>query len=179
MADYATTNTWRYKVKYFSNFLTHTLMVRTMDTDPVSSGVPDKLAQFFDDLGAFLPADFAILSADMAAPGVVIMSPTTPPAPILGSIAGSVTLKHSANYFTFGYKSGDGVIGDFQVFGIENDIETLGGTNWRLTAGESVSVDTAVATLQTANLTTISGQSATFRTFVNTGVSAYWQRKNR
>lgn len=179
MANYATTNTWRYKVRYFSNFFTHTMLFRTYGLDPVSAGVPDKIAQFLDDLGAYLPADFAILSADMAAPGVVILSPTTPPAPTLSGTAGGTNIKHAANYMTFGYKSSDGVIGDFQVFGIENDIETLGGSNWRITAGESASVDTAIATIQTASLTTISRMEASFRTFANVGVSAYWQRKIR
>lgn len=179
MADYATTNTWRYKVRYFSNFETHNMLFRTFGLDPVSAGVPDIIAQFLDDLGGYLPADFAILSADMAAPGQVILGPTTPPAPSLSGVAGGTNIKHTANYMTFGYKSADGVLGNFKVYGIENDIEGLGGSNWRISAGESVSVDTAIATLSTGPFTTISRQDAVFRTFANVGVSAYWQRKNR
>lgn len=179
MPDYAPINTWRYLVRYQSGGLTHKVLLRTGEFAPLIVAADVYLAQAVDAIASLLPSDFAWLDAQQAPKGVNIFSPSALPAQPTG-LSGGNERSYGANYFTFGYKSLDGVIGDFQIFGIQLGPAAVAGKNYRVSYGEDVNVDLALDVLQgQSDLTTISGEPAIFRPYVNYGVSAYWQRKLR
>ena len=179
MPNYATTNTWRYKVKYTANGASHTMMLRTGITDPDALGVPANLANFFDGLEDLLPADFAIVDANKAPPGSTVFVPAGLPAPTLININGATNLKHQATYLTFSYKDNQGILGDFMLIGVEADIEALGGLNWRVTTAEDPRVATAIAMLEEGGYSTIRPGVAIWRQFANVGISSHWRDENR
>lgn len=183
MADYSTVNTSRYKVHYFSNGITHTMQFRTGNSDPVIAGVVGFFENALAPLGPALPNDFAILKAEQAALGSTVFTPSTPPNISSWTLGGAPNKARGANFLTFGGKGiVTGALYDFQVFGWNISADDIEGDNYRYEIGESAAIDGVIdelATGATGVLTTIAGDTISWYSYVNFGVSAYWQRRIR
>lgn len=184
MAPFAPNVTNRYRVKYVSNGLVHTMLWRTGEESPAAvldTGMLDRLITPIDTL---IPSDFAILDctesemgSDIFVPSTVVQELTT------ASPSGTLDDAFGPNFFTFGGASDDGRLYDFQLFGISIQPNAVPGDDYRYSPGDSAAVDLAVGVLKTdaawTQLTTISLRSIRWRSYVNFGVSAYWQRAIR
>lgn len=183
MADYSTVNTTRYKVHYFSSGISHTVQFRCGNVDPVLAGMPGFFAATLAPLAPALADDFAILKAEQAAVGSTFFTPSTPPDISGWALGGPPQKQRGPHFLTFG---GKGIISgslyDFQIFGWNLSADDIEGDNYRYELGESVAIDSVIdelATAATGVLTTIAGDTISWYSYVNFGVSAYWQRKLR
>lgn len=183
MLDFAPNLTWRYRVKYFSNGLNHHITLRTGEDSPSATGADLLLDALLATLDAFLPTDFALLDADECAPGSDIFVPSLPPVSSGITPSGTPSREAGANYLTFSGKGNDGTQFKFQLYGVVTEPSGVAGLDYRYQPGNNAAIDAAVNVLQNdggwVQTTTVSGRFVQYRSYVNYGVSAYWQRKLR
>lgn len=173
MAPLPPENTERYTVFYTTGGNQHTTQVRTDSMSPSTFGT------FFGAIMDALDPNLFATVIDVvtfAASGSTINNPVT--SGIEGATfgTGSPTILEEPNYVDFVGRSTGGRRVRMTVFGISD----LGG-NFRVSAGEFGSVDTVVALLnaEPAAGFAIDGIKAIWKSYANTGLNSYWQRKQR
>jgi len=184
MLDFAPNNTWRYRVQYHSNGLTHRVLFRTGEDSPATTGADLLLNALLPEIASFLPTDFALLSSEQSEPGSDIFVPADIEATMADVTPTATPDKaHGPNYLTFSGKDRLGALYDFQIFGIAIAPSTVDGKNFRFEQGDNANIDSAIAVIKNdvswQFTTTISANPVKYRNYANYGVSAYWQRQLR
>lgn len=174
MAPLPAESTARFKVFYTVGGRQHVQEVRTSPASPAAFS--DELTAYYSALGDSIYAT-VIDDIQFAADNSVIFNSVA--APIVGQAFGSGAPSvegEDAYYFSFIGRSSGGRRVRFFQFGAK----ALGG-DYRFPAGENIELDDArnVIADSSENWLAIDGLTALWKTYINAGVNAYWQRKVR
>lgn len=174
MAPLPPSSTKRYFLDYTVGTVQHTVMVR------VANNITD--AEVIEDLDDFLNAvvsflyEIVIVGLRVALDGSNVTNPVT----WTGDATygnGEADAAGPLRFFSFHGRSDDGRRTNLTMFGskIADD------TNFRITPAESETVGTVVALLNGAgnNWITISDAPPVWKSYMNVGYNAYWQRHIR
>ncbi len=172
MAPLAPSNTTRYRFHYTVTGKSHTMEVRSEGGVGAAASVVDNL------LTALTTLLFALVidSCEVADLGSNVFNPIVSGIETNSYGSGSGSLEKVPQFANFVARSTGGRRLRLAVFGI---IGFAG--DYRFSAGESAVTDAAVASLVAAgaNILVIDGLTPVWKTYVNAGVNAYWQKAVR
>lgn len=182
--DFAPNLTYRYRVTYHSNGLTHRIIFRTGEDPPATVGADLFLNTILGPIQDFLPTDFALISSEQSAPGADIFLPADIDATLTDVAPGATPSKDDGpNYLTFSGKGNDGTQYRFSIYGVSISPAEVDGKNYRFELGDNADIDVVLGLLKTdpglTSMTTVNNRQVKFRNYANYGVSAYYQRKLR
>lgn len=183
MADFSTTWTARYRVRYRSVGRTHTITWRI--ESPVTGAVLNaaglNAGAFFDALAPILPTDFSILSAQYAEQGNKFFLDTAEVPVVTETLGGGVIPAGlAATYVAFRYGTAFGNSGGVRVFGVNIALGTGIGSDYRISPGENAAVDDAINSLIGGfGWRAIDRSTPLWRLSATSGLDAGWQRRIR
>jgi hypothetical protein len=187
MADFAPNFTARYKLRYSSLSLTHTMQWR-IARGAGATGLSNmilKVAGFLAQLAPGRYTDWTMLSATYAPEDSDIFLPAALP---VGIGAGAATISgnpKSDSIVSLGFvgRSIAGQKARLFVFGtsFNPELETVAGDNFRFEAGENSAVDGAIAILNNGspNVVGSDGNNVAWYSYANSKYNDYWLRRIR
>lgn len=186
MADYAPNFTARYRIRYQTLNLQHTLQVRLPSTVLQTELGPyvTKLANFLSMTAPFRFTDWTVLGASFAPANSDVFLPAQIPTGIAsGGVAlpTVVTFSHTSLAFSWPGRSVLGHRGIIYLITTSTGAETAADiANARLTASENVSVIDSVNALNAApSFVGNDNQSWVAYPYVNLKFNSYWNRRAR
>jgi len=182
MADYATINTGRYRVRYSAIAKTHVTTFRIGRTSIPQATVVAQVETFLNALAPVRTLDWTVLGADSAGADSELFFPAAPaPAPVAGT-QGIGSLARSPVFISFQGRSTAGSRASLYIYGV--GLDPVSGEasqlDYRIMTNESVWCTDAVNALNNSTVfTAIDGLPVIWKPYVNVGVNAYYQRKKR
>lgn len=185
MPDFVSNSTMRYRVRYRSAGLTHTMLWRFQDTgiENTPADWADKVSQVLSKLEGLLSSDFSILSAEHAPAGSDVFLPTV--APDVPILSGTNLTGMPAASLSLGFvgRSALGQRARMFVYGIGYDINqsTLSIRDWRITPTEDSHIAQAISTINDLAPECIAtdGGVVEWYPYMNMKFNDYWVRKQR
>lgn len=188
MPDFAPNFTGRYKVRYLSNTLTHTMILRyNASVTNINTGDAAALSSAMAEIAIYLPKDFSFLEGQYCPAGETIFQPSFTPAT-------------SANHALNGYdhtlpafddaksgmislygKSANGGSTLITVLGVDVGAIRLGPgvASWRISTGADAELQGFRDALQAMALHTSGNQLASFVQYFNLKYNDYWVNQLR
>lgn len=185
MADFASNNTSRYKVRYSSAGAPHDMVFRyDLPASPPSAATIDGVKDFLDALASNRFSDWTVLSESWAAQGNTFFVPLPITlAPIAGTTAVVAAQAQRSAFMSFVGLSALGNQARILVFGISANPISAGGntaSNWRVTTAEDGGIASAVAALNALpDLVAIDEQPVVFHSYANFKNHSHWVYKER
>lgn len=185
MTDYAPDFTPRYRVEYVSAGLTHHMMLRGFRGESLAAtdsrarnAIHDALAP----LVAYLPSDFAFVSAEVIPQDSNVSSPGNLPGAITGTVD-PADMSAEDKIRTLGWvgRSASTPMRLF-VFGFTIDTDVTPAdfkTDFRITAAELAAVSNSIAGLNAAGVPANNNLPGTWKSYVNLKVNDEWLKKVR
>lgn len=172
MAPLPPSNTPRFKFHYTSTGTDHTLQLRTAVSPAVAGLVFDNLFTAISGIIFATTLDFV----EFAPTGSDIFNPVTTGQEGNTYGSGGALPYQVGQYYDFVGRSQGGRRNRITVFGAK-DL----GVNFRFQPGENATVDAGLAALvaSAANILAIDGLSTVFKSYVNAGVNAHYQKTVR
>jgi hypothetical protein len=174
MAPLSPSNTARFRFFYTNVAHQHSLEVRSLASPSALGVIVDNFLTALSPLLFATVLDsvtFAVAGSNVFNPVVTGIEGNTYNPSNVGTVASL-----AANYFNFIGRSSGGRRVRLAVFG-----SITQGTDYRMIAGESAATDAAVNVLVAASpaIMCIDGLAAIWKSYVNVGVNAYWQKALR
>jgi len=176
-------NTARYLIHYSANLKPHTMQFRYDDggsPTPPSVGFLLQLTAVLNAAAAFIASDLTYNSAEYIPSGSSISIPTGLPLLLVGGI-GSPTASLVPAFIGVTGRTVGGRQARFFMLGASYNPVITGGSagNYRVQASENVSVAALVAALDSSDVTAIDNLTPLWKSYLNLGYNAYWQKKDR
>lgn len=180
MAPLPENNTGVVFFDYIANGREHTTQFRYDGPGAPPTGFAASLFDFFDAAGYFMPEDWIAVAWRYRAEGTNITlplldalptleganTPSNSEAPAFVSFIGRSTLGSRARVYLIGA-------------GLTPASETGAASDYRLTAAEATQVLTAIQQLALVDVRAIDSAPIAWKSYVNLGYHAYWQRRVR
>lgn len=185
MADFASNSTQRYRIRYRSAGLIHTMLWRFQagGVDDSPAGWADKVGQVLGALEGFISSDMSIISAEAAVAGSDVFLPTTAPTVEYFSGVNLTGTNQAALALSFVGRSALGQRARMFVYGVNLDIAsaTITTRDWRITPSESAQVASAISILNdlAPECVGTDGGVVQWYPYVNIKFNDYWLRRAR
>lgn len=179
MADYASFNTARYRIRYKAQGYVHSLTLRYAPSSGLTS-VQETFDTFLSAMAPLLTSDFTILSSTAAATNSDVFLPVDPQ-PLAITPTSLPILGGGPSYYTFIGQSNLGSQVKFTLYGAGFQAAQNVGSraDYRLVPSENINIPIALAALDDVPLIGIDGTPANWYPYINLGYNAHWQKKSR
>lgn len=183
MADYASSNTGRLRFRYQSQGQVHTTTFRTGRGTQDIAGAIASAVSFFNAMSVSRLTDWTALGVDYAGVDSEIFLPRSES--IADLQPGTAVIPPSSNkpmFASFQGRTSGGSRASLYLYGVRFDLLTNDAVlqDYRVFVTESPSVLNAVGILNAATqFTGIDGLDALWKPYINIGLNAYYQRKQR
>jgi hypothetical protein len=183
MSPLPVNNTARYKIHYFCNLEPHTVTFRYDDGGtpaPPSVGFLLGLTTVLNAAALFLASDLAYLSAEYVPSGGTVSVPTGLPLLLTGG-TGTPAQAKTPSFIGATGRSVGGRQAKFFMLGASYTPEGSGGvaSDYRVTSGESATVTALIAALDLSGVVAIDNDLPLWKSYINLGYNAYWQKAVR
>lgn len=183
MAPLPVNNTARYRIHYFCNLEPHVVTFRYDDggvAAPPSTGFLAGLTVVLNAAALFMAADLAYISAEYIPSGGNISIPTGLPLLLTGG-TGTPTLALTPAFISAGGRSVGGRQAKFFMLGASYTPATSGGasSDYRVSAAESANVAALISALDLSGVVAIDNDLPLWKSYINLGYNAYWQKAVR